>query len=154
MKEQPKQKWKPPVILYEEPEYPGGPVSPIPCFYSKKDADAPVGIFLLEYKHTGEYEQGSRGAQEEIMDGPYPHMYVEFDYVVEALKEKFPQLDMNTLVDDVREALGLKPLKEARAAGEKTLLKVEAKASELENKARATQSERVSKIEQLKKDLN
>lgn len=140
-----------PEILYEAPSYPGEKTSPIPYFESSAGNDAPIGLFILEYKHTGEYEQGTTNRPEEIMDGPYPHMYVEFDYVIESLKEKFPQLNMDTLVDDVRTAIGLKPLSEAKASGEKLLLKVESKAKDLENKAKATQTTRVEKI---KKDLN
>lgn len=157
MKKQPKKLDYIPEILYESPAYPGEKVSPIPFMEIPKDKDMPIGLFILEYKNTGEFEQGVKGKPEEIMDGPYPHMYVEFAYLTEVLKEQFPELDMDSAVDKIRVGMGMKPLKQAKEEGEKLLDKVQAKEESLELKAKEEQADRIEKIKfslKEKKDLN
>ena len=58
----------PPEILYESPSYPGEKVSPIPYVVIPKDKDMPDGLFLMEYRQTGEFEVGDTGKPEEIID--------------------------------------------------------------------------------------
>lgn len=146
-----------PEILYETPAYPGEKVSPIPFMEIPKDKDMPVGLFVLEYRHTGEFEQGTGKTPEEIMDGPYPHMFVEFNYLTEVLKEQFPELDIDATTDKIRIGMGMKPLKQAKEEGEKILDKVQAKEEFLEKKAKLEQESRIEKIKSTvkdKKDLN
>lgn len=107
-----------PEILYEAPSYAGGSTSPIPYIEIPKDKDMPSGLFILEYKCTGEQEMGPRGIPEEIMDGPYSHMYVDFNIVTKCIANGFPHLDMNQVIDTLRTELGLKPLKKAKQDGE------------------------------------
>ena len=39
----------------------------------------PPGLFLMEYRETNEVENG-----QPVMEGPWPHMYVDFKEVEEA----------------------------------------------------------------------
>lgn len=140
-----------PEILYESPNYPGERVSPIPYVNIPKDKDMPVGLFLMEYRSTGEYEVGDRGRPEEIMDGPHPHMYVDFKYIEEVLAEQFPELDMKAAVDKIREGLGLKPIDKARKDGTDMLNRVVENANKMAAEALKTQEERAKIYEQLVK---
>jgi hypothetical protein len=136
-----------PEILYESPEYPGQKTSPIPFMAIPKDKDMPIGLFILEYRKTGEYQIGSDGKPEEIEEGPFPHTYIEMDYLFEVLEEQFPELDMSLAMRKVRTGLGMKPTKEdSRKAGEQLLSKVEEKTQVLANKAKETQEERMKAI--------
>ncbi len=143
-----------PEILYESPNYPGEKVSPIPYMVIPKDKDMPVGLFLMRYTQTGEYEVGDSGKPEEIMDGPHPHMFVDFKHVEAVLHESFPNLHMGDAVDKIRVGLGLKPLAKARKDGNDLLDRVVAKANDIASVAFEKQQERKSQYEgQLQKDI-
>jgi len=143
-----------PEILYESPSYPGEKVSPIPYMVIPKDKDMPVGLFLMRYTQTGEYEVGDSGKPEEIMDGPHPHMFVDFKHLEEVLKDTFPNLHMGDAIDKIRIGLGLKPLAKARKDGNDLLDRVVAKANDIASVAFEKQQERKNQYEnQLKKDM-
>lgn len=143
-----------PEILYEAPNYPGEKVSPIPYMVIPKDKDMPVGLFLMRYTQTGEYEVGDSGKPEEIMDGPHPHMFVDFKYLETVLAEQFPEMDMTVAVDKIRVGLGMKPLAKARQDGNEMLDRVVAKANDIMVHAFEKQQERkVAMEEKLKTDM-
>lgn len=143
-----------PEILYESPNYPGEKVSPIPYMVIPKDKDMPGGLFFMEYRQTGEYEVGDSGKPEEIMDGPHPHMYVDFKHLEKVLLDSFPELDMPIAVDKIRIGLGLKPLAKARKEGNDLLDRVVAKANDIAVTAFEKQQERKTQYEEsLKKDM-
>lgn len=143
-----------PEILYEAPNYPGEKVSPIPYMIIPKDKDMPGGLFFMEYRQTGEHEVGDGGKPEEIMDGPYPHMYVDFKHLESVLLETFPELDMPVAVDKIRVGLGLKPLAKARKDGNELIERVVAKANDIAVTAFEKQQERKAQYEaSLKKDI-
>ncbi|NBP04441.1 MAG: hypothetical protein EBU90_31025 [Proteobacteria bacterium] len=143
-----------PEILYESPSYPGEKVSPIPYMVIPKDKDMPVGLFLMRYTQTGEYEVGDSGKPEEIMDGPHPHMFVDFKHVEAVIRESFPNLHMGDAVDKIRVGLGLKPLAKARKDGNDLLDRVVAKANDIASVAFEKQQERKAQYEnQLQKNI-
>ena len=143
-----------PEILYESPSYPGEKVSPIPYVVIPKDKDMPVGLFLMRYTQTGEFEVGDNGKPEEIMDGPHPHMFVDFKHLEEVLHETFPNLHMGDAVDKIRVGLGMKPLAKARKDGNELLDRVVAKANDIAAKAYEQQQERKVQYEaSLKNDM-
>ena len=143
-----------PEILYESPSYPGEKVSPIPYMVIPKDKDMPVGLFLMRYSQTGEYEVGDSGKPEEIMDGPHPHMFVDFKHLEDVLHESFPNLHMGDAIDKIRIGLGLKPLAKARKDGNELIDRVVAKANDIASKAFEQQQDRKNQYEtQLKKDI-
>lgn len=131
-----------PEILYEAPNYPGEKVSPIPYMVIPKGKDMPGGLFFMEYRQTGEYEVGDNGKPEEIMDGPHPHMYVQFKHLEKVLLESFPEIDITVAVDKIRVGLGLKPLQKARKEGNEMLDRVIAKANDIAATAFKLQEER------------
>ena len=143
-----------PEVLYEAPNYPGEKVSPIPYMVIPKGKDMPIGLFLMEYRQTGEQEVGDSGKPEEIMDGPHPHMYIDFKHLENVLVEQFPQLDMAAAIDKIRIGLGLKPLVKARKDGNDLIERVVEKANEIATQVKATQDERVAKYEQEIKEEN
>jgi hypothetical protein len=137
-----------PEILYEAPNYPGEKVSPIPYIVVPKDKGMPDKLFVMEYRQTGEHEVGDSGKPEEIMDGPYPHMYVDFIHIEKILA------DMPEEFDKVRIGLGLEPLVQARKEGNEILNRVVSKANDITLKIFETQQERKVAYEQsLKKDM-
>ena len=143
-----------PEILYESPSYAGEKVSPIPYVIIPKDKDMPVGLFLMRYTQTGEFEVGDSGKPEEIMDGPHPHMFVDFKHLEEVLHETFPNLHMGDAIDKIRVGLGMKPLAKARKDGNELLERVVAKANDIATKAYEQQQERKVQYEaSLKNDM-
>lgn len=136
-----------PEILYEAPNYPGEKVSPIPYMVIPKDKDMPVGIFVMRYSQTGEYEVGDDGKPDEIMDGPHPHMFVDFKHLETVLHESFPNLHMGDAVDKIRVGLGLKPLAKARKDGNDLIERVVAKANDIAVTAFEKQQERKAEYE-------
>ena len=132
-----------PELLYEAPNYPGEKVSPIPYIEIPKDKDMPSGLFVMEYRKTGEQEVGDSGKPEEIMDGPYPHMYVDFKHVETVLLESFPEIDIVSAVDKIRVGLGLKPLVKAR---KELLDRVVARANDIAATVFEKQKERTADI--------
>lgn len=131
-----------PEILYEAPSYPGEKVSTIPYMTIPSDKDMPGAIFLGEYRQTGEFEVGDSGRPEEIMDGPYMHMFVDFKHLEEVLLDSFPDIDMTKAVDTIRVGLGMQPLRVAKTNGAAILDGVVAKANEMAKAAFETQQER------------
>ena len=121
----------PPEILYESPSYPGEKVSPIPYVIIPKDKDMPVGLFIMRYSQTGEFEVGDSGKPEEIMDGPHPHMFIDFKHLEDVLHETFPSLHMGDTIDKIRVGLGMKPLDKARKDGNELIDRVVAKANDI-----------------------
>jgi hypothetical protein len=102
-------KYKIPVILYESED------QALPYIEIEQDDEMPPSIFIQEYKHTGEFEPGVDGEEQSIVDINM-HMYVNMEF----LKTKVtPQL-----YDVIRTSIGLKPVVEARAEGQKILDKV------------------------------
>jgi hypothetical protein len=143
-----------PELLYEAPNYPGEKVSPIPYIEIPKDKDMPSGLFVMEYRKTGENEVGDSGKPEEIMDGPYPHMYVDFKHVEAVLVESFPEIDIVSAVDKIRVGLGLKPLAKARKEGNELLDRVVARANDIAATVFEKQNERKTEYEnKLKNDV-
>lgn len=143
-----------PEILYESPNYPGEKVSPIPYMVIPEKKDMPVGLFIMRYTQTGEYEVGDSGKPEEIMDGPHPHMFVDFKHVETVLHESFPSLHMGSAIDTIRVGLGLKPLAKARKDGNDMIDRVVANANDLAVKSYERQQERKAQYEgQLKKNI-
>lgn len=113
-----------PDICYDEP-IPGHPPNPFPFILVKKGNKAPSVLFIDIRQETDEFEVGPDGAPQEIVDSLL-HKYVN----LELLKEKLPP----HLNDMVREALGMKPLKQAQKSGQAILDKA-IKAAE-KNKAK------------------
>ena len=143
-----------PELLYEAPNYPGEKVSPIPYIEIPKDKDMPSGLFVMEYRKTGEQEVGDSGKPEEIMDGPYPHMYVDFKHVEAVLLESFPEIDIVSAVDKIRVGLGLKPLAKAKKEGNELLDRVVARANDIAATVFEKQNERKTEYEnKLKTDV-
>lgn len=143
-----------PELLYEAPNYPGEKVSPIPYIEIPKDKDMPAGLFVMEYRKTGEHEVGDSGKPEEIMDGPHPHMYVDFKHVEAVLVESFPEIDIVSAVDKIRVGLGLKPLVKARKEGNELLERVVARANDIAATVFDKQNERKKEYENnLKTDV-
>jgi len=108
-----------PEIFYETPNFEGEKVSPIPYVVIPADSDMPPGLFLMEYRETNETENG-----QPVMEGPWPHMYVDFKEVEEALAAKFGGKQTKAftdVVDHVRAAIGLEPLKVAKKKGNELL---------------------------------
>jgi len=136
-----------PELLYEAPNYPGEKVSPIPYIEIPKDKDMPSGLFVMEYRKTGEHEVGDSGKPEEIMDGPFPHMYVDFKHIEDVLIETFPDIDISVAVDKIRVGLGLKPLAKARKDGNELLDRVVARANEIAATVFEKQGERKTDYE-------
>jgi hypothetical protein len=144
----------PPEILYESPSYPGEKVSPIPYVIIPKDKDMPVGLFIMRYSQTGEFEVGDSGKPEEIMDGPHPHMFIDFKHLEEVLHETFPSLHMGDAIDKIRVGLGMKPLDKARKDGNDLIDRVVAKANDIAATAFEKQQERKAEYEsKLKSDM-
>jgi hypothetical protein len=123
----PAEKYELPEICYDEPVN-GQPANPFPFISIKKAAKPPVVLFIEIRQETGETEPGPDGRPQEIVDC-LMHKYVD----LESLKEKLPP----HLNDMVRTALGMKPLKEAQAAGQVIL-------------DRATENAKKNKVDSIK----
>jgi len=102
-------KYKVPVILYESDE------QTMPYIEVEKDDTMPPALFIQQYKKTGEVEPDERGNEQAIVD-IYVHMYVDMEVLSKKLSPEH--------YDEVRVALGLKPLSEARKEGEKIMERV------------------------------
>lgn len=135
-----------PELLYETEEE----KLPIPFCQIPPNKDDPPMFFVHVYRDTGEVEPSDTGAPEPIMDGPYPKMYVDFEVMLDAVCEQFPDVNINELRDKVRVGMGLKPAQKAKFDGERLLEKVLDKEPELKIKARDTAQDRAEKF---KKEL-
>ena len=98
-----------PVILYESEE------QNIPYIEIQEDEEMPKALFIQEFKHTGEFEPDSSGNDAPIVDMRV-RMYIDMEHLsVKLTPERY---------DEVRVAVGLKPLQEAKEEGQKILDKV------------------------------
>lgn len=104
-----------PVILYEEPSGKSDRGISMPYIEVSKEGQMPPVLFIFEYKHTGETEPDARGKEVAIVD-QIPHKYVDMEYLKERLTP-----DLN---DQIRVALGMKPLQVAKQEGQKIMDKV------------------------------
>ena len=104
-----------PVILYEEPSGKNDKGISMPYIEVQKEGQMPPMLFIFEYKHTGETEPDDRGREVAIVD-QIPHKYVDMEYLKDRLS---PELN-----DQIRVALGMKPLQVAKEEGQKIMDKV------------------------------
>lgn len=104
-----------PVILYEEPSGNNDKGISMPYIEVQKEGQMPPMLFIFEYKHTGETEPDDRGREVAIVD-QIPHKYVDMEYLKDRLS---PELN-----DQIRVALGMKPLQVAKEEGQKIMDKV------------------------------
>jgi hypothetical protein len=122
-----------PVILYEEPSGKNDRGISMPYIEVQKGGQMPPMLFIFEYKHTGETEPDDRGREVAIVD-QIPHKYVDMEY----LKEKLtPELN-----DQIRVALGMKPLQVAKQEGQKILDKVMFQVSIIKDEAEKEKKEK------------
>lgn len=103
-----------PVILYEE-SMDGSWESSIPYIEVDQGEAMPPALFIQEYRFTGDTEPDSSGNEAPTYDA-YMHMYINMDQLNKKLPPK--------LLDQVRTALGMQPLKKAIKKGEELLTKV------------------------------
>lgn len=129
-------KYKIPVILYETEE------QALPYIEVEKDDDMPPVLFIQEYKHTGEIEPDDQGNEQPIVDMTV-HMYADMEFLSNKLTPE--------MYDDVRVAMGLKPLQQAREEGQKVLDKVYSNVNQRVEEAR---SEQGKAKEELARKLN
>jgi hypothetical protein len=98
-------------------------------------------LFIFEYKHTGETEPDDRGREVAIVD-QIPHKYVDMEYLKDRLS---PELN-----DQIRVALGMKPLQVAKEEGQKIMDKVMFQVSLIKDDA---EKEKLEKRDLVEKEL-
>jgi hypothetical protein len=130
-----------PVILYEEPSGKNDKGISMPYIEVPKDGQMPPMLFIFEYKHTGETEPDDRGREVAIVD-QIPHKYVDMEYLKDRLS---PELN-----DQIRVALGMKPLQVAKEEGQKILDKVMFQVSIIKDEA---EKEKIEKRELVTQEL-
>ena len=130
-----------PVILYEEPSGKNDRGISMPYIEVPKGGQMPPMLFIFEYKHTGETEPDDRGREVAIVD-QIPHKYVDMEYLKERLT---PELN-----DQIRIALGMKPLQVAKQEGQKILDKVMFQVSLIKDEA---EKEKLEKRELVAQEL-
>lgn len=130
-----------PVILYEEPSGKNDRGISMPYIEVPKEGQMPPMLFIFEYKHTGETEPDDRGREVAIVD-QIPHKYVDMEFLKERLNA-----DLN---DQVRVALGMKPLQVAKQEGQKIMDKVFFNVSVVQEEA---EKEKQEKKELVTKEL-
>lgn len=130
-----------PVILYEEPSGKNDRGISMPYIEVQKGGHMPPMLFIFEYKHTGEVEPDERGREVAIVD-QIPHKYVDMEYLKERLT---PELN-----DQIRVALGMKPLQVAKQEGQKILDKVMLQYTVIKDEA---EKEKNIKSEMIEKEL-
>lgn len=131
-----------PIILYEEPK-PNEPVNPIPYIEVGLNEEMPKVLFISEYKETGEFEPSEQGTAA-IVD-MYIHKFVDLEHLKEVLDPKTN--------DKVRVALGMKPLLEAKKAGQKILNKINKKAERYKKELETDQEKRNQRAFKLGEDF-
>ena len=144
-KKHPQQKFEIPMILYEEPSSRAEKGISFPYIEIQKDKQMPPVLFIFEYKHTGEIEPDDRGRDAAIID-QIPHKYVDMEYLKERLS---PEVN-----DQVRVALGMKPLKVAQKEGQQILNKVFARVGGLKEAAEMDRDTKLSEISQKKEQAS
>lgn len=97
-----------PEIMYEEDD--NGLSSNIPFIMVPQEHEMPKVVFIFESRDTGEYEPNEDGDPVPIMEMDL-HQYADMAILKEGLD--------STTYDVVRKVLGLQPLQEAVAAGQK-----------------------------------
>lgn len=97
-----------PEIMYEEGD--DGLTSNIPFIMVPKEQTMPKVVFIFESRETGEYEPNEEGDPVPIMEMDL-HQYADMDILKKGLNE--------STYDVVRTVLGLQPMREAVAAGQK-----------------------------------
>lgn len=97
-----------PEIMYEESD--DGMTSNIPFIMVPQDQSMPKVVFIFESRETGEYEPNEEGDPVPIMEMDL-HQYADMAILKSGLDSK--------TYDTVRHVLGLQPLREAVAAGQK-----------------------------------
>lgn len=102
-------KYKIPVILYESEE------QAIPYIEVLQEDEMPPSLFIQEFKHTGDFEPGTNGEEQPIVD-MVMHMFIDMDFLSKKLNPE--------LYDLVRTSIGLHPVQKAREEGQKILDKV------------------------------
>lgn len=137
-----KVKQKIPIILYEENAE--GKSNLIPYIEVGLDEEMPKVLFISEYKQTGEFDVSMEHGSSEIVD-MLIHKFVDMEYLMKILDE-----DTN---DKLRVALGMKPLKEAQAAGSVTLSLVEKKAEERKQELQTNKDARAKRAFTLGEDF-
>ena len=130
-----------PVILYEEPSGKNDRGISMPYIEVQKEGQMPPMLFIFEYKHTGETEPDDRGREVAIVD-QIPHKYVDMEYLKDRLS---PELN-----DQIRVALGMKPLQVAKQEGQKIMDKVMFQVSIIKDEA---EKEKQEKQELVAKEL-
>ena len=130
-----------PVILYEEPSGKNDKGISMPYIEVQKEGQMPPMLFIFEYKHTGETEPDDRGREVAIVD-QIPHKYVDMEYLKDRLS---PELN-----DQIRVALGMKPLQVAKEEGQKILDKVMFQVSIIKDEA---EKEKIEKRELVAQEL-
>lgn len=130
-----------PVILYEEPSGKNDKGISMPYIEVQKGGQMPPMLFIFEYKHTGETEPDDRGREVAIVD-QIPHKYVDMEYLKDRLS---PELN-----DQIRVALGMKPLQVAKQEGQKILDKVMFQVSIIKDEA---EKEKIEKRELVAQEL-
>ena len=130
-----------PVILYEEPSGKNDKGISMPYIEVPKEGQMPPMLFIFEYKHTGETEPDDRGREVAIVD-QIPHKYVDMEYLKDRLS---PELN-----DQIRIALGMKPLQVAKEEGQKILDKVMFQVSIIKDEA---EKEKIEKRELVAQEL-
>ena len=130
-----------PVILYEEPSGKNDKGISMPYIEVQKEGQMPPMLFIFEYKHTGETEPDDRGREVAIVD-QIPHKYVDMEYLKDRLS---PELN-----DQIRVALGMKPLQVAKEEGQKIMDKVMFQVSIIKDDA---EKEKLEKRDLVEKEL-
>jgi len=103
-----------PEIYYEEADE-NGLTSHIPFIAVPDDEEMPKILFIFESRETGEVEPGPNGEDLPVTQMDL-HQYADMQVLKEGLSLE--------LFDQVRECLGLKPMVEAVAAGQKITINV------------------------------
>ena len=130
-----------PIILYEEPSGKNDKGISMPYIEVQKEGQMPPMLFIFEYKHTGETEPDDRGREVAIVD-QIPHKYVDMEYLKDRLS---PELN-----DQIRVALGMKPLQVAKEEGQKIMDKVMFQVSLIKDDA---EKEKLEKRDLVEKEL-
>ena len=113
----------------------------MPYIEVQKEGQMPPMLFIFEYKHTGETEPDDRGREVAIVD-QIPHKYVDMEYLKDRLS---PELN-----DQIRVALGMKPLQVAKEEGQKIMDKVMFQVSIIKDDA---EKEKLEKRDLVEKEL-
>jgi len=101
-----RQHWVP-EIMYEESQD-QGLSSSIPFIPVPKNEQMPKILFIFESRETGDFEPGNSGEETPVFDMEL-HQYADMSILKQNLKEE--------TYDEVRNALGLEPLKSAVQKG-------------------------------------